>query len=188
MVKEYNYVRPSFMFLLNEIPEGKIKGVEIGTAAGKNAIRMLDYCDRLELVCVDIDKPIAMSVIINIYGERVRFIKEFSVKAAEDFPDGYFDYVYIDGAHDAENVFQDIKAWYPKLRMGGILAGHDWWLKSVQEGVSKFVDTICWHYLFAVQSYYNKKYNLEDCHAEMMDWWFVKHPQEYYDKLSPKEV
>ena len=56
MIAEYNSVRPSFMMLLSKMPVGKIRGIEIGTAVGKNAVRMLDYCDRLELVSVDIEK------------------------------------------------------------------------------------------------------------------------------------
>lgn len=186
--KEYKSIRPSFMFLLNEIPRGKIKGVEIGTSIGENAIRMLDFCDRLELVCVDIDKPQAMQGIMNNYGERVRFIQKRSVKAAKDFPNDYFDYIYIDGAHDVENVFQDIKAWYPKLRVNGIMSGHDWWLESVRQGVAKFLDTSDWHRLFAVQSYYTKEHFITSHHAEFMDWWFEKHPEDYYEKASTKEV
>jgi predicted O-methyltransferase YrrM len=179
MDKECNSVRPSFMFLLNEIPEGEIKGVEIGTSVGKNAVRMLDFCDRFLLVCVDIKKLKEMDGILNTYKERVKFIHKPSVEAAEYFSDNYFDYVYIDGEHDEKNVFEDMKAWYPKLRMGGVLSGHDWWLKSVQQGVVKFFDNSYFQCLFAVQSYHDKKYNLESHHAEFMDWWFVKHPEDY---------
>jgi len=36
------------------------------------------------------------------------------------------DLVYIDGAHDRDNVYQDVMHWYPKLASGGILCGDDW--------------------------------------------------------------
>jgi predicted O-methyltransferase YrrM len=35
------------------------------------------------------------------------------------------DIVFIDALHDYEHVKQDIELWWPKVRSGGILAGHD---------------------------------------------------------------
>jgi len=36
------------------------------------------------------------------------------------------DLVFIDALHDYESVMQDISLWWPKVRQGGILAGHDY--------------------------------------------------------------
>lgn len=52
-------------------------------------------------------------------------IRTDSVSAATLFDDGFFDMVYIDGDHTYESVWQDIEAWAPKVRAGGILCGHD---------------------------------------------------------------
>lgn len=38
----------------------------------------------------------------------------------------YFDFVFIDGSHFYEDVLKDIKCWYPLVKDGGILAGHDY--------------------------------------------------------------
>lgn len=184
IIKRYNSVRPSFMFLLNEIPEGKIKAVEVGTAKGENAAKMFDYCDRLELTGVDIEKTKEMDIVLDKYKERIKFLHNSSVNAAKSFPDNYFDYVYIDGAHDEENVYKDVVAWYPKLRMGGIMAGHDWWFKGVQDGVAKFFNDTYWQYLFGLQSYFPKAHNIESHHAEFMDWWFIKHSEDYILELK----
>lgn len=40
--------------------------------------------------------------------------------------DPLLDFVYLDGDHGYEAVKEDIEAWYPLIRSGGILAGHDW--------------------------------------------------------------
>lgn len=38
---------------------------------------------------------------------------------------GAIDAVFIDAAHDYENVMKDIRLWWPKIRQGGMLIGHD---------------------------------------------------------------
>lgn len=48
--------------------------------------------------------------------------------------------VYIDGDHTYESVRDDIKAWLPKIRKGGILAGHDY--GASWHGVKKAVDEV----------------------------------------------
>jgi hypothetical protein len=34
--------------------------------------------------------------------------------------------VYIDGLHDYGSVKQDIAAWWPKVKVGGFIGGHDY--------------------------------------------------------------
>ncbi len=53
-------------------------------------------------------------------------IKDFSVEAAKRFEDGSLDFVYIDGHHDFLPVAQDLATWSPKVRKGGMVAGHDY--------------------------------------------------------------
>jgi predicted O-methyltransferase YrrM len=54
------------------------------------------------------------------------FVEKFSVDAAKDFEDGSLDAVYIDANHADPYVTQDIEAWAPKVRKGGIVSGHDY--------------------------------------------------------------
>ena len=56
----------------------------------------------------------------------VQVVRDFSVNASKLFDDNYFDFVYIDADHTEASVYADICAWYPKVRVGGVLSGHDY--------------------------------------------------------------
>jgi hypothetical protein len=60
------------------------------------------------------------------FGERALVHRTTSVEAAATFADKSVDFVYLDARHDERSVLEDLDAWYPKLRSGGILAGHDY--------------------------------------------------------------
>lgn len=62
-------------------------------------------------------------------------IKADSTYGCDFLPDGSCDYVFIDGSHDYESVVADLKAWRPKVRRGGILAGHDYNQRPVSKAV-----------------------------------------------------
>ena len=78
---------------------------------------------------------------------EVKFHRDYSDKAASEFPDEYFDWVYIDGNHDYEFVKQDLEAFLPKVKDGGFITGDDYLQPSpdnskflpVKEAVSEFV-------------------------------------------------
>lgn len=55
----------------------------------------------------------------------VKFHQNYSQQASLEFDDGYADLVYLDGDHSYDAVLADIDCWWPKVRKGGILAGHD---------------------------------------------------------------
>jgi cephalosporin hydroxylase len=68
-------------------------------------------------------------------------IRTTSLEASKLYPNRSLDFVFIDAAHDYENVKADIEAWYPKVKIGGYIGGHDydsfWW--GVQKAVNEFL-------------------------------------------------
>jgi len=66
-----------------------------------------------------------------------------SSDAVSAFPDGYFDWIYIDGNHLYEFVKLDLELWYSKVKRGGYLTGDDyvegrWWQGGVKRAVDEF--------------------------------------------------
>jgi hypothetical protein len=60
------------------------------------------------------------------YDGRAVVHRLYSHQAAPLFADGQLSFVYLDGNHCLEAIRQDIALWWPKLRVGGIFAGHDY--------------------------------------------------------------
>lgn len=70
----------------------------------------------------------------------VQIVRNFTTEAAKQFSDEYFDFVYIDADHSEKACYADIQAWYPKVKHGKFLAGHDYSRGfGVIEAVNRFV-------------------------------------------------
>ena len=128
------------------------KGAEVGVFWGYYSRILLDTIPELELLCIDTwdmgetgDEAlrIAKETLLKYSGVKLMMTK--SVEAAKDVPDNSLDFVFIDAAHDYENVRKDIEAWYPKVKSGGIVSGHDYFkghsIQNVQviQAVDDFV-------------------------------------------------
>ena len=63
---------------------------------------------------------------IEGYEDRGVMIRATSKVASEIFEDESLDFVYIDANHAYDFVVEDINLWFPKLKKGGVFAGHDY--------------------------------------------------------------
>ena len=140
-LNHWNYRRTSFF---NMIPKNLKKIVEVGVHCGKNAYRILNICRPQHLFLVDpwdktIEDPNHVQNTdlkvqrdnedcVRMFFENkdnVTIIKNWSLDAADLFNDEDIDFVYIDGDHSEEAVYQDLCKWSNKVRPGGLIAGHD---------------------------------------------------------------
>lgn len=157
-VREFMKRRSSF---------ASVRAVEIGTFKGDNATVILRVLKPTCLVCVDPYKeyPEMPSEIVRtaeqaahrrLRGKPVRWVR--SIDRMEIIRQiGNIDYLYIDGAHDYENVRADIDAYWPCVKKGGMMSGHD----------------ICWSSVFKAVSEFTVKTGMPVC-AYDTDWWVWK--------------
>jgi hypothetical protein len=66
------------------------------------------------------------------YEGRFEMHRTTSLAASEQFRDESLDFVYVDANHRYEAVRDDLNAWWPKVRQGGMLAGDDYGLIDEQ--------------------------------------------------------
>ncbi len=66
----------------------------------------------------------------------LQLLRGDSAKMAEAVADASLDFVYLDADHTYSAVSADIAAWWPKVRVGGTLAGHDYVKRTLPNGVS----------------------------------------------------
>ena len=143
MIKQWRQInyRENIHLLLNQ-KNYKI-GIEIGTFEGDFTNRILSNWGGTLYsldVWAEIDyneyrddsnrKPedTLHKVIDNVKGYENRnvLIRTTSEYGSTMFPDEYFDFVYIDANHKYEYVKKDIEYWYPKIKKGGMISGHDY--------------------------------------------------------------
>lgn len=134
--------------------------VEVGSWKGRSscymAVEIINSKKDIKFDCVDcweyitIQYDIDKSKYKDLYSiflkniepvkDIITPIKKISWEGAELYDDLSLDFVFIDAAHDYDSVVKDINAWLPKVKKGGVIAGHDY-LNSPQ-GVKRAVDEI----------------------------------------------
>lgn len=67
--------------------------------------------------------------------ERISLVVEDCIDAASSFEDASVDCVFLDAYMNQEQVESHIKAWLPKVKVNGVLCGHDIESLAVQNGV-----------------------------------------------------
>ena len=60
------------------------------------------------------------------YFPQLHIVKATSLIASQLFDGEYFDLIYIDAGHQYPSMIEDIEAWFPLVKEGGFLSGHDY--------------------------------------------------------------
>jgi len=126
--------------------EGHEIGVELGVHEGAFATHMLRFwpkCRKYVLVdlwgplpnYVDLaradqseyDKRYATTLeAVKPWGEKIEVCRNTTVACAHEYPESYFDFVYVDARHTRKAVLADLNDWWPRTKRGGLICGHDY--------------------------------------------------------------
>jgi hypothetical protein len=147
---------------------------EVGVRGGGHAFSMYEALKPSEIYLIDVYKTIdddgpdsqwtpeqhiawyrdAHKYVWNI--PNCHFVLKRSQVAALYVPDN-LDLVYIDASHTEFEVTKDIACWYPKVKPGGILCGHDYSATDQNQSVRKAVDRF-----------------FNNVATNDADWWIIK--------------
>ena len=158
--------------------------LEVGTRFGVNAERMYNILKPSKVFLLD-QKPKLFSPnrpIPNIKQalqlNKCEVITGLSNDTSWVPNDLLFDYVYIDACHSHPYVEQDIQAWFPLVKPGGVIAGHDYHrnFPDVIEAVNEFYkNNINQLKVFPYKFNYTKmKHTLDDAATCREEWAFIK--------------
>lgn len=139
--------------ILKRIPEDEeVEGVEVGIYKGFTAEKVVEARPNLIYHMIDpwnseeadpsyIDSGAEDAVLLQAemeenylrvvekiapYQGRAHIYRMKSIRAADYFDSKSVDFVFIDGDHSYDGAKRDIAAWYPKIKSGGWIGGHDY--------------------------------------------------------------
>lgn len=140
--------RDIFGYVLTTLGYNTGTMVEIGVNRGHYASKMLSQWNGNTYILVDPWMPMPNSEYVDIanletieehevifqealkstkdYTNRTIILRNTSMEASKLIMNNTIDIVYIDGLHHYQGVWDDITSWWPKLKSGGIMAGHDY--------------------------------------------------------------
>jgi len=176
--KDYD-VRASIQQLSTERP---LVGAEIGVHEGYNAYSILNHLNIKKLYLIDPYVPYDWSQTAGEYGSKeaedkakkllepfhnkIEWLKMSSDKAVNFIPDNHLDFVYIDGDHTHKQGKSDILNWHLKVKNGGMVAGHDFFIGGIRQAILELYG-----------SYFDTGVNDEKIIVKndgIKDWWHIK--------------
>jgi len=193
--KRTNHHRDKFFPMLIDKMDLKV-GVEIGVDVGDFSKHILSktkmdmyYCidtwqDNFGSDCIkvsfDKDGNARMEQACNTLAEyinnkRAILLRGTSLEASKGFAEETIDFCYIDGDHSLFGIYEDLHAWVPKIRLGGICSGHDW--KDGKKSGMKdyFGDQLDYKIKMVTENFCKKNgYALRTVGGSILSWYFIK--------------
>jgi SAM-dependent methyltransferase len=103
------------------------RGLEVGCYCGRSAAYLAERLNmgaKLDVLDCEMSKH-GTRVNLRDFDRIGNLIEKDSVAAADAIENGSYDFVFIDADHSYASVRRDVDAWLPKVKPGGIIAGHD---------------------------------------------------------------
>ncbi len=139
-----------------------LRGVELGLYQANSFCTMLQVCTNVdELIGVDKWEPyvdqigggkmvrdqkqiefIRNTAINFIYwsgcADRATILEMDTIEAAAKYEDESMDFVFFDAHLTQQQLEDELTAWYPKIKQGGLVIGHDYHTRDTRHAVLNF--------------------------------------------------
>mmetsp|Transcript_22490 Transcript_22490/g.57984 ORF Transcript_22490/g.57984 Transcript_22490/m.57984 type:complete len:240 (-) Transcript_22490:197-916(-) len=130
--------RMEFPMLLNQM---ELNGpwAELGVLRGEFSTHLLKNGNMSKLHLVDMWSTVdiynehasnlnleATKSAVRPFEGRYEMHQAMTTEAVHQFDDGFFDFIYVDATHSYMDSKADVESWWPKLRVGGVMAGDDY--------------------------------------------------------------
>lgn len=164
----------AFLYAIAESMNSHGKVVEVGSWKGRSTVAIcsaLKQKNQIEFYAIDTfrgDPEINSNEIFKldivedlIYKEFQENTAEFtflktiranSEQAVNNFADESLDWIFIDADHSYNSVYNDVRLWFPKLKYGGLISGHDYGRIGVTRAINiLFKDVNVWDTIWYVR-------------------------------------
>jgi predicted O-methyltransferase YrrM len=138
----FNYQKV-YDLMIDFVPDGG-RIVEVGSWKGSSAsylaVEIINKQRKISVDCVDLWHGLAKDYCVGagnmpLYETFLKNTEQFrhiitpyqgkSVEMAKNYAYNSLDCVNLDAAHDYKSVIEDLEAWYPRVKNGGVIMGHD---------------------------------------------------------------
>jgi len=190
------WLKPAYKYIKNKLGDNLI-GAVIGVSFGYGEEYALDNLSLKKFYMIDPYVHFDFSAMTPELWEKqyehardkfasfpnVELWRLSSEEASLKIEDNNLDFVYIDGNHFYPYIKKDIELWWPKIKDGGVIGGHDynivedeseidkhihdWKINGISYGVVKAVNE------FSKNNKLSLKYEKIDIHS-CYDWWIDK--------------
>jgi hypothetical protein len=145
--------------LLKKLPPNGVVA-EIGVNEGDFSQQILSLTSPQKLVLIDVwaskryhgglFEKVKNRFEKELQSGKMEIIRDLSFGAIASCADQYFDWVYLDTDHSYQTTRRELELLRPKMKPGGIIAGHDYiignWDGGVRYGVIEAVREFCIRY------------------------------------------
>ncbi|WP_242087566.1 class I SAM-dependent methyltransferase [Aestuariivivens sediminis] len=150
---------PDRLALLNVMPKHAVVA-ELGVDMGEFSEAILEYNDPKKLHLIDAWPSSRYhkgkrDMVVQKFNEaiesgQVQLHEGYSTDLVVDFPDHYFDWIYVDTDHSYKTTLTELELYHIKVKPGGYIAGHDFilgnWISLLRYGVIDAVYEFCIKY------------------------------------------
>jgi hypothetical protein len=147
-----------YAWVVDQLPQ-TAAAVELGSWLGQSACYFVERValaqKRVDLTCVDLwagnilhgfGRGAAADLLPQFKANVqragadawLRTLRLCSWEAAARWADGSVDFVWVDADHSYDGVTKDLQAWWPKVKPGGLIGGHDYHWKQCGAAVDDF--------------------------------------------------